>query len=77
MNEMHEALEAARIDEEIETTQMLIRMFKMHGVKATQTNIRDTKGDSHPAVILTTDTYNDMIALLQDIGIHQLTKDLN
>lgn len=76
MNEMEEALDAARIDDEIETTQMLMKMLKMHGVSPTQTMIRDTEGASHPAIVLTTDTYNDMIALMQEIGINQLTKDL-
>ena len=70
--EAQEVLNEERMRIELESTQTLMRMLKMHGVKPTLSRITDTDGRDHPAVVLTPDTYSAMIDLIKEAGINQL-----
>ena len=70
--EAQEVYNEERIRIELESTQTLIRMLKLHGVKPTISKVTGTDGREHPAVVLTPDTYSAMIELIKEAGINQL-----
>jgi len=70
--EAQEVVNEERLRIELESSQTLIRMLKLHDVKPSLSRITDTDGREHPAVVLTPDTYSAMIDLIKEAGINQL-----
>jgi hypothetical protein len=68
-----EAFENARIEDELDRTEAMLRMLRSFDVTATLSRVTDTDGKPHPAVVLTPDQNSAMIELIQQAATNQFT----
>jgi len=71
--EVAAAFEEARLETELDNTEVLLRSLRTFDVAATLSRITDKDGVLHPALVLTPDTYSAMIKLIQQAGINKFT----